>query len=97
MLTLSLPADVQQYLEQEVAMGKYPSEADLVVVAVRRFRDSNGDMPQCREHGAEDHQDVLNWDNLIPVPPERPGGRICVNLKSAGRDRPLPAENPWAE
>jgi hypothetical protein len=41
--------------------------------------------------------DVLDWDNLIPVPPVRPGGRIQIRLKKARRDLPLPAEDPWAK
>ena len=44
-----------------------------------------------------DEEDVLNWDNLIPVPPARPSWRIRVRLKKASRDVPLPAEDPWAK
>jgi hypothetical protein len=36
-------------------------------------------------------------DDLIPVAPDRPHGKISVQLKKTGRDTPLPAENPWAE
>ena len=43
-----------------------------------------------------EEDDVLNWDNLIPVAPARPSGRIKVRLKNLGRDRPQPAEDPWA-
>jgi len=42
-------------------------------------------------------QDVLNWDNLIPVAPDRPCGRIQVRLKKARRDKPAPADDPWAK
>jgi hypothetical protein len=44
-----------------------------------------------------EQEDVLDWDNLIPIAPARPSGRIQVRLKKTGRDRPLPAEDPWAE
>ena len=43
-----------------------------------------------------ENEDVLNWDNLIPVAPPRPGGRIQVRLKKAQRDGARPAEDPWA-
>ncbi len=43
-----------------------------------------------------EEEDVLDWDNLIPVAPVRPSGRIKVRLKNLGRDRPQPAEGPWA-
>ena len=42
-------------------------------------------------------EDVLGWENLIPVAPARPGGRIQVRLKKTRRDQPLPAEDPWAK
>lgn len=41
-------------------------------------------------------QDVLNWDDLIPVAPARPGGRIHVRLTKTRREQPLPAEDSWA-
>jgi len=41
--------------------------------------------------------DVLDWENLIAVAPVRPTGRIQVRLRKAGRDQPLPAEDPWAK
>ena len=44
---------------------------------------------------AED--EAIEWEDLIPEPPARPSGRIPVRLTKAGRDKPLPAENPWAE
>jgi len=45
----------------------------------------------------DEEEDVLNWDNLIPVAPATPSGRIRVRLKKASRDVPLPAEDPWAK
>ena len=42
-------------------------------------------------------EDVLNGDDLIPVAPARPGGRIRVRVKKAQRDKPAPAEDPWAK
>jgi hypothetical protein len=44
----------------------------------------------------KEENDVLDWDNLIPVAPARPNGRIKVRIKNLGRDRPQPAEDPWA-
>jgi hypothetical protein len=41
--------------------------------------------------------DVLDWDDLIPVAPPRPRGRLRVHLKKAGTDEPLPADDPWAK
>lgn len=40
---------------------------------------------------------AVDADDLIPVAPDRRRGKISVQLKKTGRDRPLPAENPWAE
>ena len=39
----------------------------------------------------------IEVDNLIPVPPDRPSGKISVKLNSSGRDKPVPAEDPWAD
>ena len=94
MLDQNLPADVQDFLQQEVACGKFSNETEVVVAAVRQFRDSetvSDDIPDLQS------LDTMNWDDLIPVPPERPSGRIQVRLKGMGRDRPSPAENPFAE
>ena len=41
MVTLDLPADVQQFLRDEVANGKYRSSEELVAEAVRSLRDGN--------------------------------------------------------
>jgi hypothetical protein len=49
------------------------------------------------EEVANREPNVLDWDNLIPVPPPRPGGRVKVRLKKVGRGKPLPAEDPWAK
>lgn len=91
MVPLDFPADLQQFLHQEVASGKFRTEEDVVVEAVRRYRDSGTGLT------AESTPDVLNWDNLIPIPPHRPGGRLRAHLKMAGRDQPLPADDPWAK
>jgi hypothetical protein len=91
---LDFPADVQQFLRQEVASGKFPSEAEVVVAALRRYRDSDA----CSTGELVDHEpDVLNWDDLIPVPPDRPGGPLPVRFAMAGRDKPLPADDPWVK
>jgi Arc/MetJ-type ribon-helix-helix transcriptional regulator len=94
MLSQDFPADVQQFLLQEVASGKFLNEADVVVEAVRRYRDSDA---SATEVIAEHEYDTLNWDDLIPVPPARPSGRVRVRVKMVGRDQPLPAEDPWAK
>jgi putative addiction module CopG family antidote len=41
MLTLSFPSDIQEFLHEEVATGRYRSEEELVVEAIRRFREGN--------------------------------------------------------
>jgi Arc/MetJ-type ribon-helix-helix transcriptional regulator len=94
MLSQDFPADVQQFLQHEVASGKFGSEADVVVAAIRRYRDSD---PGLGGQSAEHEPDILNWDDLIPTPPDRPSGRVHVRLKMVGRDRPLPAEDPFAK
>ncbi len=35
----TLPPDLQQFVQQELALGKYQSEQDLVQEAVRQLRD----------------------------------------------------------
>ena len=94
MLPQDLPADVQQFLQQEVACGKFLNEGDVVVEAVRRYRDSD---PGSGNVTAEHVSDTLNWDDLIPIPPPRPSGRVHIRVKMVGRDQPLPAEDPWAK
>ena len=69
MSSLDFPADIQQFLQQEVASGKFTSETDVVVAAVRRYRESD----VAAAPVAQD-SDVLNWDDLVPVAPDRPGG-----------------------
>jgi Arc/MetJ-type ribon-helix-helix transcriptional regulator len=96
MPSYDFPTDVQTFLQQEVASGKFPNETDAVVAAVRQYRDSDA-APGPTEGTAEDASDTLNWDDLIPEPPTRPSGRVRVRLKTAGRDRPLPAEDPWVK
>lgn len=51
--------------------------------------------PNPAQLAGNEEDDVLDWDNLIPVAPVRPSGRIKVRLKNLGRDRPQPAEDPW--
>jgi putative addiction module CopG family antidote len=36
----TLPADLQQFVREELATGRYPSERDLVVDAVRLLREA---------------------------------------------------------
>jgi putative addiction module CopG family antidote len=40
MINVSLPADVEQFLHQAVAEGKFSSEQEAVAAAVRLLRDS---------------------------------------------------------
>ena len=94
MFPQDFPADVQHFLQQEVASGKFLNEADVVVAAVRQYRDSDSGLGDVT---AENVSDTLNWDDLIPIPPARPSGRVHVRLKMVGRDRPLPAEDPFAK
>ena len=46
---------------------------------------------------ANGERDVLDWGNLIPTPPTRPGGRIKARLKKAPPEQPASAEDPWAK
>ena len=41
-------------------------------------------------------EQVLDWDFAIEAEPKRPKGTIEVTLQFAGRDKPLPEEDPWA-
>ena len=45
---------------------------------------------------SEESEQVLNWDFAIEAEPKRPKGKIRVKLQFAGRDKPLPEEDPWA-
>ncbi len=40
---------------------------------------------------ADGEREALDWDNLIPVPPTRPGGRIKARLKMAPPEQPAAA------
>jgi hypothetical protein len=40
---------------------------------------------------------ILNDDVMIDVAPDRPCGTIRVKLVYAGRSRPIPADDPWAD
>ena len=58
-------------------------------------------MPEGKEAGLEPplferEDDVLESDNLIPVPPQRAIRTRKVRLIKRGKDRPQPADDPWA-
>jgi hypothetical protein len=72
-------------------------EGTEVEVAVLSETDSNSNNVEGDGLRVAQEPDALNWDDLIPVPPDRPGGRLPVRLVMAGRDKPLPADDPWAE
>jgi len=40
MISVSLPADIEQFVHQAVSEGNYPNEQELVADAVRLLRDS---------------------------------------------------------
>jgi putative addiction module CopG family antidote len=44
-----LPADLEQFIRQELARGKYPSEADLVAEAVRLLRECERRLEELRK------------------------------------------------
>jgi hypothetical protein len=44
-----------------------------------------------------EEMDNLNDDVMIAVAPDRPCGTIRVKLVYAGRSKPIPADDPWAE
>jgi putative addiction module CopG family antidote len=40
MISVSLPADIEQFVHQAVAEGNYPNEQEVVADAIRLLRDS---------------------------------------------------------
>lgn len=44
-----LPADLEDFIRQELARGKYQSEADLVAVAVRLLRERERRLEELRK------------------------------------------------
>jgi antitoxin ParD1/3/4 len=48
MSTLTFPPDLQEFLRDVVAIGKYRSEEEVVMEAIRRFRDANLRLGQLR-------------------------------------------------
>ena len=48
------------------------------------------------EPASEESEQVLDWEFAIEAEPKRPKGTIHVTLQFAGRDKPLPEEDPWA-
>ena len=53
------------------------------------------DRPVVRKTDEESEQ-VLDWDFAVEAEPPRPERTIQVKLQFAGRDGPLPEEDPWA-
>jgi Arc/MetJ-type ribon-helix-helix transcriptional regulator len=47
-VSASYPSDVQQFVEQKLAAGAYPSEQALVIDAVRHLRDQEEDARRFR-------------------------------------------------
>jgi putative addiction module CopG family antidote len=43
-----LPPDIQQFVDQQLAAGRYASQQDLVVSALRFFRDSHARLEEIR-------------------------------------------------
>ena len=93
------PKDILRRVEQ--VLSELASEDDEHSGS-DRMKQPPSDLPQ-EDSGpdpadsAVEDEDVLNWDDLIPVAPARPSGRIRVRVKKARRDKPAPAEDPWAE
>jgi antitoxin ParD1/3/4 len=48
MSTLIFPPELQEFLRDEVATGKYRSEEEVVMEAIRRLRDANLRLGQLR-------------------------------------------------
>jgi hypothetical protein len=40
-------------------------------------------------------EELLDWDAALEAPPRRPGGRIKVSLKYAGRSKPIEPDESW--
>jgi putative addiction module CopG family antidote len=45
-MNISLPTDIQTFVAQELAIGRYASESELVADAVRRMRDDEATYQQ---------------------------------------------------
>jgi len=49
MTTDSFPPDIQQFVRQQISSGNYRSEEELMVEAIRFFRESNIGLQQLKE------------------------------------------------
>lgn len=88
---------MEQLLAELHVAGRGEVQADDGVTMKRDSADAADTTRLEAEESGGGGNDVLDWEDLIPVAPARPGGKIQVRLKRRGRDRPLPAEDPWAE
>jgi len=64
MLTVSLPPDIEQYVHQVVASGKYRDERELVVQAIRWLRDSHARYQQLRAEIQEALEGVQRGEGI---------------------------------
>jgi putative addiction module CopG family antidote len=65
-----LPADLEHFIHQELARGKYPSEADLVTEAVRLLRERERRLEELRKElqpalEALDRGDIRNTMRIL--------------------------------
>lgn len=93
------PRDVLRQVEE--LLSQLPGEA-VEDSGSDRVQESRSDsLPKDSDRGSADtacqQQDVLNWEDLIPVAPPRPSGQIQVRLKKARKDGPASADDPWAK
>jgi len=60
-----LPAELQQFVQEELASGRYPSERELVVDAVRTLREARVREDRLR---AEIHSRLVTLDSGKAIP-----------------------------
>jgi len=98
-----MDSDDDQSLEHSNRIGtEPPHHFDPPNSGSDRVQESRSDsLPKDSDRESADtacqQPDVLNWEDLIPVAPPRPSGRIQVRLKKARKDGPASADDPWAK
>ena len=53
------------------------------------------DVAPTRDRLRSPDEELLDWDAALEALPQRPGGRIKVSLKYAGRSKPIETDETW--
>jgi putative addiction module CopG family antidote len=61
----SLPPDVQQFVTQELAAGRYRSETELVINAVRRLRDDDDNLQRFKNQLREELAAIERGEGIV--------------------------------